>query len=82
LIRPRRSRGLSAAVNVVRSIASSVATDAIPGGSGRFRDIMSENCPFVRPMGRSASSKRRARDLAARCTWRQRQDLRTRCVVS
>ena len=55
--RARRSRGLRAAAQVVRSIASSDATAAIPGGSGRFRDIKSENCPFVRPRGRSASSK-------------------------
>ncbi len=67
LTRPRRCKGLRAAVRVVRSIASSDATDAMPGGSGRFRDIMSENWPFVRLTGRSASSKRRASALAARC---------------
>jgi hypothetical protein len=76
LSRPRRRKGLRAAVKVVRSIASSKATAAIPGGFGRFRDIISENCPFVRPSGRIASSKRRASALAARCTWRQRQELR------
>src|SRR5579864_5640791 len=27
------------------------ATDAMPGGSGRFKDIMSENCPLVSPTG-------------------------------
>ncbi len=68
LSKPRRRKGLRAAVNVVRSIASNEATAAIPGGCGRFRDIISENCPFVRPNGRSASSKRRASALAARCT--------------
>ena len=67
LTRARRSKGLRAAVKVVRSIASSDATAAIAGGFGRFNDIMSENCPFVRPSGRSASSKRRASALAARC---------------
>jgi hypothetical protein len=78
---PRRCKGLRAAVNVVRSIASSDATAFIPGGSGRFRDTMSENCPLVRPTGRSASSKRRASALAVRCTCRQRQQSRIRCVV-
>jgi|HubBroStandDraft_2_1064218.scaffolds.fasta_scaffold07257_2 hypothetical protein len=68
LSRPRRRKGLRAAVKVVRSIASSKATAAIPGGFGRFRDISRENCPFVRPSGRKASSKRRASALAARCT--------------
>ena len=68
LSRPRRRKGLRAAVKVVRSIASSEAAAAIPGGFGRFRDINRENCPFVRPSGRSASSKRRASALAARCT--------------
>ena len=68
LTRPRRWRGLRAAVRVVRSIASSDATAAMPVGSGRLRDIMSENWPFVRSRGRSASSKRRASALAAR--WR------------
>ena len=67
LTRARRCKGFSAAVKVVRSIASSEATVAIPGGSGRFKDIMSENCPLVRPSGRSTSSKRRASALAARC---------------
>lgn len=42
LIRPRRSKGFSAAVKVVRSIASSEATAAIPGAFGRFSDIRSE----------------------------------------
>jgi hypothetical protein len=82
LSRARRCRGLRAAVKVVRSMASTDATASIPGGSGRFRDIMSENCPFVRPSGRNASSKRRASALAARCTWRHRQESRTICVVS
>ena len=65
--RPRRSSGLSAAVRVVRSMARSDATGPMGGGSGRFRDIRSENCPFVNPNGRSATSKRRARTRAARC---------------
>lgn len=82
LTRPRRTSGLSAAVKVVRSMASSDATDAMSGGSGRFSDISRENWPFVRPNGRNASSKRRARARAARCTWRQRHRSRTRVVVS
>ncbi len=82
LTRPRRCNGLRAAVNVVRSIARRDATAAIPGASGRFRDIISENCPLVRPSGRRASSKRRASALAARCTCRQRQESRTSSVVS
>lgn len=82
LISPRRRSGLRAAVNVVRSIASNDATDPIVGASGRFNDIISENCPFVRPSGRSAVSKRRASARAARCTCRQRQQSRTRMVVS
>jgi hypothetical protein len=65
---PRRSNGFNAAVNVVRSIASKDATSAIAGGSGRFSDISNENCPFVRFSDRSASSKRRAKARAARCT--------------
>jgi hypothetical protein len=68
LTRRRRHKGFRAAVKVVRSMASSKATAAIPDGFGRFRDIISENWPFVRPIGRSASSKRRASALAARCT--------------
>ena len=80
--RPRRSNGLSAAVSVVRSMASSDATDAIPAGFGRFSDIMSENCPLVRPSGRRTSSKRRASARAACWTWRQRHVSRTRSVVS
>lgn len=68
LSRARRRRGLRAAVNVVRSIASNDATDAIDGGSGRFKDIMNENCPFVRTSGRNASSNHRATALAARRT--------------
>ena len=68
LIRPRRCSGLRAAVKVVRSIASNDATAPIAGASGRFNDIIIENCPFVRPSGRSAVSKRRARARAARCT--------------
>ena len=59
--RPRRSSGLSAAVSVVRSIASSDATDFIGAGWGRFSDISSENWPLVRSSGRSTSSKIRAR---------------------
>jgi hypothetical protein len=43
LTRPRRCSGLSAAVKVVRSMASSDATGPIPGGSGRFNDISKEN---------------------------------------
>jgi hypothetical protein len=68
LTSPRRSSGFKAAVNVVRSIASSDATGPIAGGSGRFNDIKSENCPFVSPKGRNASSNRRAKERAARCT--------------
>ena len=68
LIRLRRCSGLRAAVNVVRSIASNDATDPIVGASGRFNDIISENCPLVRPSGRCAVSKRRASARAARCT--------------
>jgi hypothetical protein len=68
LTRPRRCNGFRAAVKVVRSIASSDATAPIPGGSGRFKDIISENCPLVTPRGRRASSKRRASALAARWT--------------
>ena len=66
--KPRRSNGFRAAVNVVRSIPRSDATAPISGGCGRFSDIISENCPLVSPIGRSASSKRRASALAARCT--------------
>ena len=43
LTRPRRSSGLTAAVKVVRSMASSDATDPMPGGSGRFNDMSKEN---------------------------------------
>lgn len=68
LSRPRRRKGLRAAVSVVGSIASSAATAPMVGGAGRFRDIINENCPFVRPIGLSASSKRRAKARAARCT--------------
>ncbi len=78
----RRSSGLSAAVSVVRSMASSEATGPIGGGSGRFSDISRENCPLVSPNGRRASSKRRARARAARWTCRQRQQSRTISVVS
>jgi len=67
LTRPRRCSGFRAAVSVVRSMASREATGPIGGGSGRLRDISKENCPFVSPWGRSASSKRRARTRAARC---------------
>ena len=41
--KPRRSKGFRAAVSVVRSIASSAATEPMLGGSGRFSDIISEN---------------------------------------
>jgi hypothetical protein len=37
-------------------------------GSGLFSDISRENWPLVSLTGRSASSKRRARTLAARWT--------------
>lgn len=82
LIRLRRRSGFRAAVKVVRSMASNDATALMVGGSGRFKDIISENCPLVRPSGRSALSKRRASARAARSTWRQRQESRTRIVVS
>lgn len=82
LSRRWRCNGLIAAVSVVRSIPSSVATADMPAGSGRFKDIISENCPLVIPSGRNASSKRRASALAARCTWRHRQASRTSRVVS
>jgi len=82
LISLRRRNGFKAAVNVVRSIASNDATAPTVGGSGRFNDIISENCPLVSPSGRNASSKCRARARAVRCTWRQRQESRTRIVVS
>jgi hypothetical protein len=68
LIMLRRRNGFRAAVKVVRSIASKDATAPIVGASGRFKDIISENCPLVRPSGRSAVSKRRASARAARCT--------------
>lgn len=82
LIRLRRRSGFRAAVKVVRSIASNDATTPIAGASGRFKDIISENCPWVRPSGRSALSKCRASARAARCTCRQRQESRTRIVVA
>jgi len=82
LIRLRRRSGFRAAVKVVRSIASNDATAPIVGGPGRFKDIIRENCPLVRPSGRSAVSKRRASARAARSTCRQRQESRTRIVVS
>jgi len=81
LINPLRCKGLSAAVKVVLSIANNEATDAMPAGSGRLSDIISENCPLVSPSGRSASSNRRASARAARCTCRHRQQSRTRRVV-
>jgi hypothetical protein len=68
LTKLRRCRGFRAAVKVVRSIARSEATAVIPGGLGRFKESSKENCPCVRPMGRSASSKRRAKARAALCT--------------
>ncbi len=49
------------------------ATEPMVGGSGRFSDIIIEYCPLVRPMGRSATSKRRASARAARCRCRHRQ---------
>jgi hypothetical protein len=80
--RPRRSSGLIAAVRVVRSMPRRDETDAMLAGSGRLSDIRRENWPLVRPIGRSASSKRRASARAALCTCRQRQQSRTRRVVS
>ena len=68
LTRRRRCSGFKAAVKVVRSIASNDATAPIVGASGRFKDIIRENWPFVRPSGRSALSKRRASARAARST--------------
>jgi len=68
LIRRRRCSGFRTAVKVVRSIASSDATAPMVGASGRFKDIISENCPLVIPSGRSALSKPRASVRAARCT--------------
>ena len=68
LISRRRRSGFRAAVKVVRSIASNAATAPIVGASGRFKDIISENCPLVRPSGRSALSKCRASARAARST--------------
>ena len=68
LIRPRCRSGFRAAVKVVRSIASNEATAPIVGASVRFKDTISENCPFVRPSGRSALSKHRASARAARST--------------
>jgi hypothetical protein len=82
LIKPRRRSGFSAAVKVVRSTASNDATAPIAGASMRFKDIISENWPLVRPSGRRALSKCRASARAARCTWRQRQESRTRIVIS
>ncbi len=80
--RPRRSNGLSAAVSVVRSMASSDATDAIPAGFGRFSDIMSENLPVGQPSGRRTPRRNGARSARAACwTWRQRHVSRTRSVV-
>jgi hypothetical protein len=66
LIRLRRRSGFRAAVKVVRSIASNEATAPIVGGSGRFKDTISENCPLLRPSGRSALSKHRASARAPR----------------
>ena len=80
--RPRRSRGLSAAVSVVRSMAKREATGPIAGGSGRLSETSRENWPLVSSNGRNASSKRRARTRAARCTCKQRQQSRTSRVVS
>jgi len=82
LTNPPRSSGFKAAVKVVRSIPSNPATGTIPGGSGRFSDISSENCPLVSPNGRSASSNRRANARAARCTCKHRQQSRTINVAS
>jgi ATP phosphoribosyltransferase len=61
------------AVSVVRSMASSDATDPIEGGFGRFKDISRENWPLVKPTGLSTMSKRRASARAARCAARHRQ---------
>ena len=80
--RPRLSSGFKLAVKVVRSIASSVATDPIEGGSGRLSEISNENCPLLSPAGRKASSNRRASARAARCVCRHRQWSRTSSVVS
>ncbi len=82
LNKPRRSSGFNAAVKVVRSIASSSATGAIGGGTGRFSDTRSENCPLVKPNGRSTSSKRRASARAARCTCRHKHVSLTSKVAS
>ncbi|MNT49306.1 hypothetical protein D3C72_1861490 [compost metagenome] len=81
LTSPRRSKGFSAAVSVVRSMARRLATGPIGGGSGRLSDISSENCPLVMPTGFSALSKSRAKARAARCACRQRQASRTKRVV-
>ena len=72
---PGPTNGMRAAVNVVLSISSSDATAPMSGSSGRLRDIINENCPLVSPLGRSASSERRASALAARCTCRQRHEI-------
>jgi hypothetical protein len=79
---PGLSNGFRAAVNGVRSIARKDATAAIAGGWGGFNDIGSENYPLVRPTDRSASSKRRAGALAARCPCRQRQQSEAKDVAS
>jgi hypothetical protein len=63
-------------------MASSAATEPMPGGCGRFKDIIRENCPLVRPTGLSASSNRRASARAARCACRHRQESRTKSVVA
>lgn len=68
LIRLRRRSGFRAAVKVDRSMASNEATAPMAGASGRFKDTISENCPFVRPSGRCALSKHRASARAARST--------------
>ena len=81
-ISPRRARGLSAAVSVVRSMARRAATEPMLGGVGRFKDIMSENWPWVRPNGWNAPSKRRASVRAARCARKQMQQSRTCRVTS
>ena len=48
-------------------MASNAATAPMAGDSGRFSDMSNENCPFVSPTGRKASSKRRAILRAERC---------------
>ena len=58
------------------------ATDPSRAGWGRLSEVSSENCPWVRPRGRSASSNWRAILRAARCTCRHRQRSRILRVVA